>query len=1136
MLQNKIPEISSKITHRPRLLDSLQRQFSTRRITLLNAPAGFGKSTALSQFLQYQSIPHVWYNLSSEDRDPGIMLDSFAFQILQTFPKAPGDVRSILKKTDKETSRSAKCARIFKFLSSICKRGVYLMLDDFHKAEAPENFRETLNLMVQRSPENAWIVISSRNDKPFDPCHVLYNQANKLTGKKFCFTPQEVRQLFYENYDCSITHEQAGQIKHFCGGWPLGVNLIAAHLSSSSEIEGLKDKDLYAMFQDKKFSEYLAGEFLNSFSGKTREFLISSSVFEIFNIEMCREIIAEEEADKIIDELTEKGLIHVRKSSSGQTWYEYPELFRSFFKELLEEQFPRAVKTVKTKEIIGTYFANNDYPLEAIDQFLKARCYEKALSLLEKNMDHFISKSLAKELLTVIDKFPNSYMNTKAVVSFAKGWSLFFLGDYRQALHFLDTALKTAKKENHEYLIGRAIQITASIYFSLDNFSKLISFIRDQKKNVSADHPVYPEILRVFAQALGQLGCMKEAEAAWKELEEHPVIKQDPQFGHVICAIKAYNYLFLLGRLPEAEQGMRSALEAFRAEDRMGISARVMAYYGSVKYIQGYLEESRDIIAQAISDCEKTNQIFAQKPFLLLQAMNELDLGRPGKAAKALEKFMENGRNTGTQYNGEEEYVWKGYLVHAVKAALAEYKGNFYQFRVYAQRAIQMVGRKDSFLDIYFLYTFLAVRYIRQKDPEYAQELLEELEDFLFPVKTPYFKAHTWLLLALALYKKGDEDAAGVYLQKALYTARENQYEFLFLYKERMTTLQLEPILLKAEENFDFISSILINLNPSSCEKLVIRLKEEEKAEKKISVIQALANNHCRDSERQIRCSMSDKNRKVRQTARAAAEKMRSLPPLPLTVFTLGGFRLKVGHRDVPPEAWKRKKAISLFVYFLIHSNQKIGLEKIMEEFFPEASPPQAKSHLQSLVSHLRTILEPGLPPKKESKYIRSESEAYFFVGSENSYVDVFEFERLSYEAARAKTNGDYSGAFYRYRAAAAIYQGNFLPEAVYEEWVEQRRAHYKWEYIKILYGLAYGHFDRMQYHDCESSLKTLLYHDPLDEKAYLLLMKCYTAWGHRTKALKTYLQCRDVMKQELGTSPAKELTDLYYTLANTGL
>lgn len=1128
--QKTVSKISPEIIPRPRLLSRLENHFSRHSIVLISAPGGYGKSTILSQFLHNQIKPYVWYNATSEDHDPKIFLNALASSLFRKFGnrnvKAPFELENI----HSETSWKVKCDNIFNFLSIIEKTAVYLIIDDAHKAEKSRDFQKALGLLIQCAPENLYLAISSRNGNHLRAFkYFQYNPQQILTSHDLCFTEEEIKQLFGENHGLSINDDQAQEVERICGGWPFAVNRVAQHLSQSYINHPFRVIDSKKVL-DKDFTKYLADEFLKDFPQGTEKFLVESCIFESFSVEMCEEILEQENINQIIEHLLSLGLLRVKSHSETDVWYEYPELFRNYFLNTLQERVS-SHGLAKTNEIAGLYLNSENSYSEAVVYYLEAQSYEKATALLEQNLENIIAKSTAKELFDIIERFPRHYIKTRSVFSFARGWALFLLSDYKGALQLLETSLETAQEEKNTRIIGKSIRLIANIYFSLDKFSTLISFVRDWKNELSENNPAYPEILQVLAKSLGQLGHMQEAERAWNEIQKHSLVQGNSRFGLVVSAIKAYNFTFLLGRLREAEEALRDALEFFHINDSMDTYARLLGYYSSLKYIQGYFRECEELIQKAVSECGKTNQIFAQEPFLLLQAMNALDIGKPEFAKKALKKLQGNGPDSTSFQNNDEESVWKGYLIPALKAALVEYEGDEKQFLKHADTSLQLVNQRESFLDIYFVYTFLARRYIRVGELEYAKKLLNKLEARLSPIHTPYFKAHTWLLLASVLYDQGMEDTAGQYLKKSLHTAKENQYEYLFLYKERETTLHLQPFLLDEEEGFDFVCSILINLEPSGCEKLTQRLKEEAKTEKKILILQALADNACCDVEKEIRSFDLDKNREVRQTAKSAAKKLRKLPPLSLTVQTFGGFRLKVGQREVPPETWKRKKAVSLLAYFLLNPNRKIELEKLMERFFPGASPQKAKSHLQSLVSHLRILLEPGLPPKKESKYIKPDRAGYFFWLPEKSYVDVFDFERLAYEAVQAKKNGDYSKAFYTYQAAAAIYQGDFLPEAVYEEWVEERRARYKEEYIKILYGLAYGHFDRKQYAECEHNLKTLLYHDPLDEKAYQLLMKCYVAWGHRAKAIKTYLQCWDILEKELGILPERSFSELYHNI-----
>ncbi|MFP3998346.1 MAG: hypothetical protein ACLFUN_00755 [Desulfobacterales bacterium] len=956
--QNSVVQI-----YRPALLSELGKKFSRYRILLINAPAGAGKSTILKQFTNADR-PHIWYNTTPEGADP-----------------------------DDKAAWNLRGDNILQALSYAGKDKIYLIIDNAHRAGNHENFWAAVDFLIQNLPDNLYIAILSRNKTAAESSsHILYNRAGRITGSSLGFSMEEIQQLFYEKYDFPITKTQAEQVYELCAGWPLGVNLIADYLSNSDK-DGLLRQKPHGLFLDNVFSEYLTEEYLKCFSQSTQNFLINSSMFDCFNVDMCEEILEEKNSAQIVNSLLEDGLLLEKPGPGGTTWFKYPALFREFFRRKLSKN-KSALAIYKMHEITGLYFASRDLPAKAMRHYLKAHAYEKAAGILEKHMEHFIVESAAAEVIDVVDKFPKSWISTKPVVCLAKGWALFFLGDWHKSLHFLKKARYTAGRTKHTGVLGWSILFGAYIYFSQDNYLKLVSFLKKWLQIFPQDNPVYPDILLMLALGLGQLGCMDEAGILWEKIEKHPFVFKNPQKSQRIKALKSYNYSFLTGDLRQAEQGMAKGVELLQTNDHMGIYARILGYYSSLKYVQGFFDKCSDLVEKAVIECEKIEQVFAYRPFLLLRAINAMDSGQPETARKTLKKFRQNEPHKSVSSNAQEQFAWKGYLAYTIEAALAEHEGRPKQFVHYADKALKAVARKQGLLDIYFTYTFLARRFARLERLEIAQKLLERLDAFLAPLETPYFKAHTQLMLASVLYTRGKENSARIFLRKAVHTAKQHDYDYLFLYKEKNRCLQLKPVLMDEEKNFDFIAHILINLDSSFCKKLGLVLPEE-KPEKKICIIQALAANACRDAERQICACFRDADSNVAKEAKKAADKLRNLPPLPLIVHTFGGFTLRIGGRQIKAGVWKRKKALSLFNYFIMHPNKEITPEKLMDTFFSEDSPEKARTHIHTLISHLRRMLEPGLPNKKDSKYIKAENRAYIFVLPEDSYVDALDCERL---------------------------------------------------------------------------------------------------------------------------------------------
>src|SRR4051794_37851919 len=143
-------------------------------------------------------------------------------------------------------------------------------------------------------------------------------------------------------------------------------------------------------------------------------------------------------------------------------------------------------------------------------------------------------------------------------------------------------------------------------------------------------------------------------------------------------------------------------------------------------------------------------------------------------------------------------------------------------------------------------------------------------------------------------------------------------------------------------------------------------------------------------------------------------------------VWMLGGFRVSVGSRTIPQDAWRLRKAAALVKLLVLAPGYRMHREQAMDLLWPEASRRAASNNLRSTLHTARNVLDPSMG----SRYLASEDEALVLCPEGELWVDVDAFEQAAARARRVKDPATH-------RAALDLYMGNLLPEDRYEEWAE---------------------------------------------------------------------------------------------------
>jgi DNA-binding SARP family transcriptional activator len=243
---------------------------------------------------------------------------------------------------------------------------------------------------------------------------------------------------------------------------------------------------------------------------------------------------------------------------------------------------------------------------------------------------------------------------------------------------------------------------------------------------------------------------------------------------------------------------------------------------------------------------------------------------------------------------------------------------------------------------------------------------------------------------------------------------------------------------------------------------------------------------------------------------------MSSQPPAALEYRVLGGFDLRRDGHPVASAEWQRPMAARI-VRFLLTQRGCVPEDRLLEAFWPERDPEAARRCLAVSVCRCRAVLRPSA--------IVATERAYRLVLGPLDTVDSDLFERAAADALARAAGGARTAAL---EEAAALWQGEPLPEDRYADWAEDWRGALADRHREVLAALADGHAEAGQHDAALRAARRMLAADPLDEGAHRRVMAGYAALGRRSRALEQYLRCRRDLVETIGIEPARETSALH--------
>ncbi|MBE3553743.1 MAG: hypothetical protein IMW85_01805 [Thermicanus sp.] len=248
-------------------------------------------------------------------------------------------------------------------------------------------------------------------------------------------------------------------------------------------------------------------------------------------------------------------------------------------------------------------------------------------------------------------------------------------------------------------------------------------------------------------------------------------------------------------------------------------------------------------------------------------------------------------------------------------------------------------------------------------------------------------------------------------------------------------------------------------------------------------------------------------------------------PGYTLRVETLGRFRVYLGDRELQEKDWQRSSAKRLFQYFLSKRNRELPKEMIQEDLWPEADEDTRERDFKVSLNALTRALEPERKARSSSYYIFRQGSNYRLQLHTGFFLDVEDFEK-EYEKGLVLKNEE--DAITLLMRGFKRYHGDFLPDNLYDDWVNEERERLSLLFLKGSERLSLLLLRAKRENEAIPVAEKMLSIDPLWESAYRILMVAYQRLANRTLSLWWYEKCKQVLERELGVPPMEETTYLY--------
>ena len=400
MLLTKLhtPSTGKNYVHRPHLFDQLNEGLN-RKLILVSAPAGFGKTSLISDWVNKNQISKAWISLDKGDNDPVEFVSYLIAGIQETLMDFGHAALGLFKSPNKPTLESI-ASLLINDLTEI-EKDILLVLDDFHLIQSSE-IMHFLSYFLEHIPENTHLVISTRSD-PMLPLARLrsQNQLIELRSRELSFSAKDISILFNKKLKIKLSEEDIYSLETKTEGWIAGLQLAALSMQGNEDaaafIKAFAGNNRYIM-------DYLIEEVLSVQQVGIEDFLLKTSVLEQLSASLCNSVLERSDSQLIIEQLENSNMFMIPLDSE-RIWYRYHHLFADLLKQRLLLKDKEVVREIHVRA--SDWFEKQNMIDLAVGHTLEIRDYERSISLLNKRIESLWENGNHAAIISYGDLLPD---------------------------------------------------------------------------------------------------------------------------------------------------------------------------------------------------------------------------------------------------------------------------------------------------------------------------------------------------------------------------------------------------------------------------------------------------------------------------------------------------------------------------------------------------------------------------------------------------------------------------------------------------------------------------------------------------------------------------------------------------------
>lgn len=598
------PLLRKDVIQRKQLLAALQDAVISHPLTLVSAPAGYGKTTLLMSLIDtYPELLTAWLSLDEEDNDPVQFLSAIIAAVQRTVPACGARAQVLLTSLPNPGAEARRIiGTLVNDILDTLPGSCILILEDLHLVTEPAVY-VALDYFLEHLPPQMHIVVTSRYDPPLPLARLrARGQLAEVRLHDMRLTPDEAAAFLNDQFRLGLTREELSTLYTVTEGWAAGLRLLA---NSLAEIPPSAGRTAFiTRLPGTHVFDFLADEVLAHQDATVRSFLLETSILSELVPELCQAVTGRADAAAILDDAYRRNLFLVAVDEAGTT-YRYHHLFAEFLRRRLVQEMPERVAELHRRAAEA-----ETIPARAVSHYLAVGLWKEAAKTIEQVGEQLLDNGILHTLRAWIESFPSSVREMHPRLIYFLGICALHRGDLEKAWSLLERSRRGFEMAGDDAGQGEALLGLVDVASQQHDYQRQAVFIGQALALPLPPHGRVHLLMALVWQSINE-GNWEKADVDLDEALRITLESGEARtFGFLAPILRAHVALLASGT-ERLERYCRQVLARF-GEGIGPVQAGAHSLLGYINFLHGRLDE-------ALKEAERArdfNQQLGGFPFL----------------------------------------------------------------------------------------------------------------------------------------------------------------------------------------------------------------------------------------------------------------------------------------------------------------------------------------------------------------------------------------------------------------------------------------------------------------------------------------------------------------------------------------